>query len=169
MAKIRAYRLAKELGMERAEFVEKASAAGVELRSTMASLDEADAEKLRRKLGGVKKRGETTEKRVERSGVATVIRRRKKKEEPPPEPVIAEPVPEPVIAEPVPEPAIGEPVPEPAIGEPVPEPAIGEPRRRACRNRGRSRSPRRRGRTPGRLARPGPIARGSSASGCARW
>ncbi len=33
MAKIRAYKLAEELGMERAEFVEKAGAAGVELRS----------------------------------------------------------------------------------------------------------------------------------------
>ena len=39
MSKIRAYKLAEELGMDRAEFVEKAAAAGVELRSAMASLE----------------------------------------------------------------------------------------------------------------------------------
>jgi len=127
MAKIRAYKLAEELGMERAEFVEKAGAAGVELRSAMASLDEADAEKLRKKLGGTKQRGETTEKRVERGGGSAVIRRRKKKEKVAPEPVIEEPVPEPLAAELVPEPVIEEPVPELVIEEPVPEPVIEEP------------------------------------------
>jgi hypothetical protein len=35
MAKIRAYKLAEELGMDRAEFVEKATAAGFELKSAM--------------------------------------------------------------------------------------------------------------------------------------
>ncbi|MBW2496966.1 MAG: translation initiation factor IF-2 N-terminal domain-containing protein, partial [Deltaproteobacteria bacterium] len=127
MAKIRAYKLAEELGMERAEFVEKAGAAGVELRSAMASIDDADAEKLRKKLGGAKQRGETVERRVERRGGAAVIRRRKKKEEPVPEPVIAEPAPEPVIAESAPEPMIAEPVPEPEVAEPEPEPEVVEP------------------------------------------
>ena len=123
MAKIRAYKLAEELGMERAEFVEKAGVAGVELRSAMASLDEADADKLRKKLGTAKKSGETVEKRVERTGGAAVIRRRRKKEEPPPEPAVAEP---PIAAAapelPAAEPAVAEPLPEVPIGEPVSEP-----------------------------------------------
>ncbi len=136
MGKIRAYKLAEELGMERAEFVEKAATAGVELRSAMASIDEADAEKLRKKLGRPKVREDVTEKRVERAaGGAAVIRRRKKKEpEPAPEPVV-----EPVAAEPEPAPAaVPEPV-QPAIQEvepaapavaeepAAPEPAVEEP------------------------------------------
>ena len=56
MAKIRAYKLAEELGIDRAEFVERAAAAGVPLKSAMASLDEAEVEKLREKLGGVRLR-----------------------------------------------------------------------------------------------------------------
>jgi len=135
MAKIRAYRLAEELGMERAEFVEKATAAGVELRSAMASLDEAEVEKLRKKLGTVKKSGETVEKRVERSGGAAVIRRRRKKEEPPPEPPIAEPaIAEPIVAEPVSEPPIAEtetveePAPAPSVPEPTPQPIAAQAR-----------------------------------------
>ncbi|MGI9590658.1 MAG: translation initiation factor IF-2 N-terminal domain-containing protein, partial [Myxococcota bacterium] len=102
MAKIRAYKLAEELGMDRQEFVEKAAAAGIELRSAMAPVDEDDAEKLRKKLGTPKAASSVTEKRVEGGGGA-IIRRRKKKaaEEPPPEPV-AEPVSDvaPVAAEP---------------------------------------------------------------------
>ena len=94
MAKIRAYKLAEELGMDRQEFVEKAAAAGIELRSAMASIDEDDADKLRKKLGTPKTASSVTEKRVEGGGGA-IIRRRKKKavEAPPPAP---EPVTEPV-------------------------------------------------------------------------
>jgi translation initiation factor IF-2 len=92
MAKIRAYKLAEELGMDRAEFVEKAAAAGVELRSAMASLDDADAEKLRKKLGAPAVKQNITEKRVERASGAAVIRRRKKPQPAPaPEPVAEEP------------------------------------------------------------------------------
>ena len=40
MAKIRAYKLAEELGIERNEFVEQAKTHGVELKSAMASIDD---------------------------------------------------------------------------------------------------------------------------------
>ncbi len=52
MAKIRAYKLAEELGIERAEFVEKAAAAGIELTSARSASDDVEAERLRKKLGG---------------------------------------------------------------------------------------------------------------------
>jgi translation initiation factor IF-2 len=136
MAKIRAYKLAEELGMDRAEFVEKATAAGFELKSAMASIDDDEAERLRKKLGG-QKRVQVTEKRVEAGAGAAVIRRRRK-EAPPP---VAVPAPEasPALA-PVSElpesdaesaveapaaleaaPAVAAPAPEPE--SPAPEPA----------------------------------------------
>ena len=123
MAKIRAYKLAEELGLDRAEFVEKANAAGVELKTAMASIDVEDAEKLRKKLGGTKPRVDVIEKRVEAGSGSAVIRRRKKKiVDPPPEPVV-EAAPEPVASEPEPgeEPAIAAEADEPAADGPVVE------------------------------------------------
>ena len=51
MAKVRAYVIAEELGIDRNEFVAKARELGVEVKSAMAAIEEADAEQLRRKLG----------------------------------------------------------------------------------------------------------------------
>ena len=86
---IRAYKLAEELGIEKAEFVARATELGVVLKSAMASIEEEEAELLRRKLGRAAPREQLmTEKRVEaESGGAAVIRRRKKAAPPPPEPV----------------------------------------------------------------------------------
>jgi len=90
---IRAYKLAEELGIDRNEFVEQARVHGVDLKSAMASLEDAEVELLREKLGGVAKaRGSVDEQRLEGKSGTTVVRRRKRKE---PEP---EPVPEPVVA-----------------------------------------------------------------------
>ncbi|MEE8580510.1 MAG: translation initiation factor IF-2, partial [Myxococcota bacterium] len=105
MAKIRAYKLAEELGIERSEFVEKALSAGIELKSAMAALEPEVADQLREKFGSTPVKKVVFEKRVERKGSATVIRRRKKKEEPPPPPPVEEVVPTssefPVAPEPV--------------------------------------------------------------------
>jgi len=104
MAKIRAYKLAEELGLERNELVDKARELGVELKSAMASLDDEAAGELRRKLGGGPAKEEVVEKTVEARGGRKVIRRRRKKVEPPPEP--AEPAaPEPGERPAAPEPA----------------------------------------------------------------
>lgn len=79
MAKIRAYKLAEELGIDRNELVERAHAAGVELKTPMAQLDDAEADLLRQKLGGVRPGGgQMVEERVELSSGAAVIRRRKR-------------------------------------------------------------------------------------------
>jgi translation initiation factor IF-2 len=136
MSNIRAYKLAEELGIDRAEFVEKAAAVGIELKSAMAAIDEDLAEELREKLGkGGDERAVVTERRVKRGGTA-VIRRRKRVEPeatppPEPEPSGAEPGAaaelEPVAAEAQPEPeeAPFEPGAEPGV-EPTPEPIAAQ-------------------------------------------
>ncbi|HEY5658933.1 MAG TPA: translation initiation factor IF-2 [Myxococcota bacterium] len=99
MAKIRAYKLAEELGLDRAEFVERAAEVGVELRSAMASIDLDVANQLREKLGEARPENQVvTERRVQRRGAAAVIRRRKKVAEPEPEAPVEEAAPPPVVA-----------------------------------------------------------------------
>ncbi len=82
MANIRAYKLAEELGMDRNEFVERAKALGVELKSAMASVNDAEALLLRDKLGA-KSVSNITEARVDSGGGAVIRRRKKKSPEPP--------------------------------------------------------------------------------------
>ncbi len=82
MAKIRAYKLAEEFGLEREEFLEKAGELGIELRTAMVSVDEEQVDLLRQKFGS-KPEVPTEEKRVG----AGIIRRRRKKAEALPEPV----------------------------------------------------------------------------------
>jgi translation initiation factor IF-2 len=95
MAKIRAYKLAEELGIDRNELVEKAHTVGVEIKSPMAQLEDAEADLLRHKLGAARpSSGEMVEERVALSGGSAVIRRRKR--------VAVEPEPEPVAAAPAP-------------------------------------------------------------------
>jgi translation initiation factor IF-2 len=86
MAKIRAYRLAEELGIDRAEIVERAAAVGVELKSAMAALDEDQAADLRAKLGGGKRKDVSETRVVSGKGGGAIIRRRKRAA-PEPEPV----------------------------------------------------------------------------------
>ena len=54
MAKVRAYKLAAELGIDRNEFVERAATEGIELKSSMAALEPEQADLLRAKLGTAK-------------------------------------------------------------------------------------------------------------------
>jgi translation initiation factor IF-2 len=128
MAKIRAYKLAEELGIDRAEIVEKAASVGVTLKSAMASVEEEDVEKIRAKFGEKAPMEVVTEKRVTREGGSAVIRRRKKVE---PEPVAEPeepPVPEPIAAVEAP-PAL-EPISEaeaPPPVEEVPPESVSEP------------------------------------------
>lgn len=126
MAKIRAYKLAEELGIERNEFVEQAGTHGVELKNAMASLDEEQVELLREKLGGGdKSKKNVDERRLEGKAGTTVVRRRRKKApEPEPEPEV---VPEEVAAAAETTPDSVEPVPEPIAAEeaaPAPEEAV---------------------------------------------
>jgi len=117
MAKIRAYKLAEELGLDKSDLVERAAVLGIVLKSAMATVGEEDVELLRKKLGTRKRKKLVTESRVEAKGGA-VIRRRKRAE---PEPAPPEPVEEAPPAVEI-EPAIGaETPPEPAVVEPPAE------------------------------------------------
>ena len=120
MAKIRAYKLAEELGIERNEFVEQAKTHGIELKNAMASLEDDQVELLREKIGGAAKaKRAVDERRLEGKGGTTVVRRRRRKE---PEPEVIEPpaaVEEPGLPEALPE------EPPVVIEEPEPEDEIG--------------------------------------------
>ncbi len=83
---IRAYKLAEELGIDRSEIVEKATAVGISLASPMASVDDEQAQLLRERLGApASKAHRVVEQRVQAEGGA-VIRRRRKVEAPAPQP-----------------------------------------------------------------------------------
>ena len=122
MAKVRAYKIAEELGIERNEFVDKANAAGFELKNAMASVDDETAQQLREKLGA-RSSDSVTEARVQGSGRAVIRRRKKKVEEaPPPEPVAPSEPELPVAPSVEAEPAAPAPsTPEEAPGEEKPE------------------------------------------------
>jgi translation initiation factor IF-2 len=123
MAKIRAYKLAEELGIEKTEFVEKVKAFGIELRGPTSALEEEQIVMIREKLGEAEKSSgkKVDEKRVVRKGGGAVIRRRRRVEpepEPEPEPVVVAET-STLVAEPESaEPADG----PPASAEPVAEP-----------------------------------------------
>ncbi len=130
-AKIRAYKLAEELGIEKNEFVEKARELGLELKATTA-LDDDQIALLREKIGGAPKPSgrKMEEKRVDRKGGAVIRRRRKAAPEPEPEPAPAEkePVEEaPVAEEPAVEPVVAEVAPEATPGESEAAPAETTP------------------------------------------
>jgi translation initiation factor IF-2 len=78
MSKIRAYKLAEELKLEREELIAKAAELGIEIRSPMSAVEDDVAEQLRARFGATA-RVVTQESRVG----GTVIRRRRKVEEAP--------------------------------------------------------------------------------------
>ena len=77
---MRAYKLAEELGLSREDLIKKAAEIGIEIRNPMATIDEDQANTIRRKLSAAAD-VETVQKRV---GTG-VIRRRKRKTEAEPE------------------------------------------------------------------------------------
>ena len=126
MAKIRAYKIAEELGIDRNEIVDRAKSLGIDVPGPMASLDEDVAAALREKLGGHAPGAQVVERRVEAEGGSAVIRRRKRAPEPAPVPKPVPAAPPVVEAE---EPTI-EPIEEsaPPAFEPASEPEpVDEP------------------------------------------
>ena len=136
MAKIRAYKLADELGLDKSDLVEKAAALGVVLKSAMATVDEAHANLLRKKLGSKKRNKLVIESRVEAKGGAIIRRRKRAAPEPEPAPPpelvdVASPAVESesaVGAETPPKPALEEPSAEPVVDLKAPEPIAAQAR-----------------------------------------
>ncbi|MEE2702593.1 MAG: translation initiation factor IF-2 N-terminal domain-containing protein, partial [Myxococcota bacterium] len=63
MAKVRAYKIAEELGLEKDEFLRRAGEIGISLRSALVGIEEDQADEIRRRLGG-KGSAERVETRV---------------------------------------------------------------------------------------------------------
>jgi hypothetical protein len=80
MAKVRAYKIAEELGIDRNEFLKKAAEVGLELRSPMVSLDDDEVAELRRRLGV----GDEVKREEQRVGTSVIRRRRRVVAEPKP-------------------------------------------------------------------------------------
>jgi translation initiation factor IF-2 len=130
---IRAYKLAEELGIEKTEFVDRARSLGIELKTPMAPVGDAEAALLRERFGE-RAGAVVTEARVEASSGSAVIRRRRRAAPPEPAPVVEleppkelEPAPEPFVQE------VGllEPEPEPleeAASEPAPDLGAEDPK-----------------------------------------
>ena len=81
MAKVRAYKIAEELGLERDEFLKRVGEIGISLRSALVGVEDAQADEIRRRLGGagISERVET------RVGTGVIRRRRKPAKSPAPE------------------------------------------------------------------------------------
>jgi hypothetical protein len=132
MSKIRAYKLAEELGIDRNELVDKAKAFGIDIKNAMASLEDDQAQMLREKLGGVPTQ-EVVQQTVEAEGGRKVIRRRRVRVEavaPEPEAAAVDTAvaPEPAVAEPeAAPPRVEEAEAPPLPAEPEPIAAAAEP------------------------------------------
>jgi translation initiation factor IF-2 len=96
MSKVRAYKIAEELGIEKEELLKRAADAGIALKSAMVALDEEQAAELRKKLGSA-----VSAKLVEQRVAGGVIRRRKKAAgaEAEPAPAAVAPAEEPPVVE----------------------------------------------------------------------
>ncbi|MEM8605565.1 MAG: translation initiation factor IF-2 [Myxococcota bacterium] len=151
MSKVRVYEVARELGVENRDLIQRMATLGIQVRNHMSVLDPAEVDRVKRALG--KDRSETL---VEERIRPTVVRRKRRKKEEveaaptestlapateparesvaPPAPQ-AEAAPEPAresVAPPAPAPeplpVAADPAPEPAPPEPTPPPArVSEP------------------------------------------
>jgi len=148
MSKVRVYEVARELGVENRDLIQRIATLGIQVRNHMSVLDPVEVDRIKRSLG--KDRGEAM---VEERIRPTVVRRKRRKKTEEAEPVAADapaappveaPAPEPVSAAPEaarelvvePEPAPVEapvevepaaPPPVAAAPEPPPEPRAAEP------------------------------------------
>jgi translation initiation factor IF-2 len=148
MMKVRVYEVARELGVENRELIQRIATMGIQVRNHMSVLDPAEVDRIKRAVGK-----DQSEAIVEERIRPTVVRRKRRKrpadeevvaaapEATPPEPApspavepqrVAEPEPvAPVPAEePVPRSPLEEPVveaaPEPPAAEPLPAPVAPE-------------------------------------------
>jgi translation initiation factor IF-2 len=138
MSKVRVYEVARELGVENRDLIQRIATLGIQVRNHMSVLDPVEVDRIKRSLGK-----DRSEAMVEERIRPTVVRRKRRKkteeaevvaaEAPAPAPVEVQaeaPAPEPALATPAPEPA---PSPEPVTAEPEPaeagpgEPAVTEP------------------------------------------
>jgi len=138
MTKVRVYEVARELGVENRDLIQRIATLGIQVRNHMSVLDPVEVDRIKRSLGK-----DRSEAMVEERIRPTVVRRKRRKKTEEAEPVVAQtpasaPVEEPSLAH-TPPPAAPTPIPEPqpmvepesapseapalVAAEPTPEPA----------------------------------------------
>ena len=118
MSKVRVYEVARELGVENRDLIQRIATLGIQVRNHMSVLDPVEVDRIKRSLG--KDRGEAM---VEERIRPTVVRRKRRKKAEEAEPVAADAPAAPPVEAPAPEPvsAVPEPAREPVV-EPEPAP-----------------------------------------------
>jgi translation initiation factor IF-2 len=120
MTKVRVYEVARELGVENRDLIQRIATLGIQVRNHMSVLDPVEVDRIKRSLGKDK-----SEAMVEERIRPTVVRRkRRKKSEEAPEEAAAEAAPAeaPAPAAAAPAPVSPAPTPEEPVVEPVVEP-----------------------------------------------
>ena len=120
MIKVRVYEVARELGVENRDLIQRIATLGIQVRNHMSVLDPVEVDRIKRSLGKDK-----SEAMVEERIRPTVVRRkRRKKSEEAPEEAAAEAAPAeaPAPAAAAPAPVAPAPTPEQPVVEPVFEP-----------------------------------------------
>ena len=118
MSKVRVYEVARELGVENRDLIQRIATLGIQVRNHMSVLDQVEVDRIKRSLGK-----DRSEAMVEERIRPTVVRRKRRKKSEEAEPVAAEeaaasaPGTEPAV-----EPASVAPTPGPSA-EPAPAPA----------------------------------------------
>ena len=118
MTKVRVYEVARELGVENRDLIQRIATLGIQVRNHMSVLDPVEVDRIKRSLGK-----DRSEAMVEERIRPTVVRRKRRKKTEEAEPVVAQtpasaPVEEPSLAH-TPPPAPPTPIPEP---QPMVEP-----------------------------------------------
>ena len=112
MSKVRVYEVARELGVENRDLIQRIATLGIQVRNHMSVLDPVEVDRIKRSLGK-----DRSEAMVEERIRPTVVRRkRKKKTEEVEQPAATE------AAAPEPAPRVEAPSPE-LVPEPAPPPA----------------------------------------------
>ena len=140
MSKVRVYQVARELGLQNRELIQRIHALGIQVRNHMSVLDPSEVERVKRAVEEKERAAGQEEEVTQIKATVRRRRRRARKAEPvaatpapEPEPVVeAQPEPEPVVVEaqpePEPEPVVeAQPEPEPVVEaqpEPEPEPVV---------------------------------------------
>ncbi|HSN80981.1 MAG TPA: translation initiation factor IF-2 [Polyangiales bacterium] len=116
MSKVRVYEVARELGVDNRDLIQRIATLGIQVRNHMSVLDPVEVDRIKRSLE--KDRGETM---VEERIRPTVVRRKRRKAVEAPEPAAAAERPAaPAVAPPSPAPAAAPPEVEPVVHEPAP-------------------------------------------------
>ena len=98
MSKVRVYEVARELGVENRDLIQRIATLGIQVRNHMSVLDPVEVDRIKRSLGK-----DRSEAMVEERIRPTVVRRKRRKKSEAEEAVAESPAPAPVAA-PMPEP-----------------------------------------------------------------